>query len=630
MKNRIWREKAELYWCRNCNIPLLTPKCEICNEIGRRLNATPPIDVRPAFQEDIRRITEAILWEFKDENAVKTLIERDKVVLLNKIPHIDQADEIIIDGRVIGQIYFNPRIGVWRFKPVEEGSSRLIANSSGYWCTIKRRKIEKWERISLLEVINGEIPEESGRIIAIGTPEGKSIGVGEYEGNQIKVIKAWEPHSTHIIRVKSNIQKTIKANISAIENLEKRAVTFISEISRSYSKPICISFSGGKDSLATLILSIKAGVNGKMLFNDTGLELPETVSYVDEISNKLEVELIKADAGKAFWESLDIFGPPARDYRWCCKICKLIPILKTMKNEYPNGSLTLVGQRKYESLTRAKSQSIWKNKWLPDSINASPIMDWSALHVWLYIFWSRIDPNPLYQIGFDRLGCWLCPSCELAEFKLVKEVHPELWSEWENKLYEWAMKRGYSKDWVYMGLWRWIKIPGDQRKLAKEMKMEIEEVDSKRLPTRVIEVIGHSPCQGKYSIEAKLDVKINLDYVKDVLPIIGEVKYSKKLNILTVNMGGSNATLTSNGQVTIITEGEEKAEEYMTSILEAILRGMYCVKCNSCEYICPTQSIKIEDHPLINNEKCIKCGKCQSNCPIAEYMSKIMIWRIKQ
>ncbi|MEM2664432.1 MAG: hypothetical protein QXQ32_04490, partial [Candidatus Methanomethylicia archaeon] len=148
MKNRIWREKAEIYWCKNCNVPLITPKCEICGEIGRRLNATPPIDARPAFQEDIKRIIKAILREFKDEKAVKTLIERDKIVLLNKIPHIDQADEIIIDGRVIGQIYFNPKIGVWRFKPVEEGSARIIANTSGYWCIIKRRRIEKWDRIS--------------------------------------------------------------------------------------------------------------------------------------------------------------------------------------------------------------------------------------------------------------------------------------------------------------------------------------------------------------------------------------------------------------------------------------------------------------------------------------------------
>jgi len=630
LKNRIWRERAEIYWCRNCNIPLLTPKCGICGEIGREFRATPPMDIRPAFKGDIKRIREAIIREFKDENAVKTLIGEEKIILLNKIPHIDQADEIIIDGRVIGQVYFNPRIGEWRFKPVEEGSARLIANSVGYWCTIKRRRVEKWDRINLSEVISGEFPRKNGSIIAIGNPEGKSIGVGEYDGDKIKVIKAWNPHSIHIIKEKANMEKAIKANEDALKNLEKRAIAFIREVHKRYDMPICISFSGGKDSLATLAISLQSEMEGKILFNDTGLELPETIRYVEEISDKLGVELIKANAGRIFWESLDVFGPPARDYRWCCKTCKLIPILKTMKEEYPNGSLTLVGQRRYESLTRARSSDIWRNKWLPNSINASPIMNWSALHVWLYIFWRKMYVNPLYEIGFDRLGCWLCPSCELAEFKLVEEIHPEMWSEWRRKLNEWAMKRGYSREWVEMGLWRWIKIPGDQKKLAREMKVEIEEEDVKRFPTKIIEIAGHSPCQGKYSVEAKIDVNIPLKVVKDVLPILGEVKYSSKLDVLTLNMEKANVTITSKGQITVIAEGKVEAEEYMRNVLKAILRGMYCVKCGSCQYICPTKSIKIESHPIIDEAKCMKCGKCQENCPVSEYISKIMIWRISE
>ncbi|MCX8168770.1 MAG: phosphoadenosine phosphosulfate reductase family protein [Candidatus Methanomethylicia archaeon] len=630
MKNIVWREKAKIYWCRNCNTPLITPKCELCSEIGRSIRATPPMDVRPAFEEDIKKMKETIFNEFKDQKAVKTLIPEGKITLLNKIPHIDQADEVIIDGRIIGQIYFDPRSWKWRFKPVEEGATRLIIDSTGYWCIVKRSKVGKWDRVDRSEIVNGELPDENGRIIIIGNQEGKSIGVGEYCKEFIKVIKSWEPQSPHILKGKSNIYKAIEANLRAMENLERRAIAFIDKVYEKYRNPLCISFSGGKDSLATLQLLLNTGLNGKMLFNDTGLELPETVRYIEEISEELQIELIKAEAGRIFWEAFENLGPPARDYRWCCKTCKLIPILKTMKKEYPNGSLTLVGQRKFESLSRAKSQSIWKNKWLPDSINVSPIMDWSALHIWFYIFWRKIKPNPLYQIGFDRLGCWLCPSCELAEFKLVEKIHPEIWNEWKNKLLNWALKKGYDEKWVEMGFWRWIKLPGDQMRIAREMNIKIEHgKDIKRIPTRIIKISGFSPCQGKYSIELKLDVDLDLENLKSILTVIGSVKYSKKLNVITLNVDDVKSVINSRGQITILAKNEIESEEYLKNILKAILRGMYCVRCESCKYICSTKSITIHKYPIIDNLKCSKCGKCQVNCPLTEYIPKIMFMEVK-
>ncbi|MEM3615511.1 MAG: phosphoadenosine phosphosulfate reductase family protein [Candidatus Methanomethylicia archaeon] len=628
MSNNIWRERAEIYWCRSCNVPLITPKCEICNGIGKNITAAPPLDARPAFQEDRKRIVETIRMQYGEE-AIKILIPEDKMILLNKITHIDQAEEIIFDGRVIGQIYFDPRIDKWIYKPVEEGAARLILEEAGYWCIINKGRVKKWDRIGRGEIIRGEIPNEG--IVAIGNPNGKSIGVGEYNGKEIKVIKAWEPHSPHIINEKSDMGKTIKANENAIKRLERKSSAFIIETERKYGKPICISFSGGKDSLATLLISINSGIKGKMLFNDTGIELPETINYVEEISNKLNIELIKAEAGKIFWEALDVFGPPARDYRWCCKTCKLIPIMKTMKKEYPKGSLTIVGQRRYESFSRSKSPSIWKNRWLPDSINASPIMNWSALHIWLYIIWGKMDANPLYQMGFDRLGCWLCPSCEMAEFKLVEKIHPEIWGEWKNRLIHWAKVRGYDEKWVEMGFWRWIKLPGDQRRIAERINIIEYMKIEKRLPTKIIKISGHSPCQGKYSIEAKIDTKISIDNVKDVLPSISDmINVSKKLNTITLSTKRANSVINSNGQITVIAKNEEEAEEELNMILKAILRGMHCVKCGSCQNICPTKSIRIEDHPIINLKTCIKCGKCQINCPVTEYIGKIIMWRISE
>ena len=45
----------------------------------------------------------------------------------------------------------------------------------------------------------------------------------------------------------------------------------------------------------------------------------------------------------------------------------------------------------------------------------------------------------------------------------------------------------------------------------------------------------------------------------------------------------------------------------------------YCCSCRSCEKICPTNAIEMEDdlgisYPYVNEEKCINCGKCKSVC----------------
>jgi len=45
-----------------------------------------------------------------------------------------------------------------------------------------------------------------------------------------------------------------------------------------------------------------------MLFNDTGLELPETVENVMRVRDHYGLQLVEANAGDKFWEALPVFG----------------------------------------------------------------------------------------------------------------------------------------------------------------------------------------------------------------------------------------------------------------------------------------------------------------------------------
>ncbi len=72
-----------------------------------------------------------------------------------------------------------------------------------------------------------------------------------------------------------------------------------------------------------------------LLFVNTGLEFPETVSYVHGFARKHGLKLLEADAGESFWEQVDTFGPPAKDFRWCCKVCKLAPADRDDRAQLP-------------------------------------------------------------------------------------------------------------------------------------------------------------------------------------------------------------------------------------------------------------------------------------------------------
>ncbi|MCS7386035.1 MAG: phosphoadenosine phosphosulfate reductase family protein [archaeon GB-1867-005] len=626
-----WTIKADLRWCKNCNIPLLSPKCDLCGEVGGRIHASPPLDVRPAFEKDLQKIRKSIAEEFDDWKLAYMLIPKRKVALLNKVTYIDQADEVIVDGWTIGHCFYDPLKNKWRFKPVAEGCARIINLERGYWAQLKTHKVKLWEKIPISNVLRGNIPPQEEKFTAIASRTGSAIGVAVREGDYLKVIKVWKPQKTHIIEVNSTIKDTIKGNRNHIAHLERRAIAFIKEVSKKIGKPVIVSFSGGKDSLATLLLTLEAIGETPIMFNDTGIEMPETVSYVKEVAEYYGLKLIEASAHNAFWNSFEVYGPPARDYRWCCKICKLIPIATIMKNHFPEGSLNLVGQRKYESLARSKSPQVWKNKWMPRIIGASPIIDWTALHVWLYLIWKNAKVNPLYYMGFDRIGCWLCPSCELAEFKLVEEIHPSLWLKWERKLSSWAKLKGFPEEWVKYGFWRWQRIPGDQMKLASKvgLKINLQEYRVHRAPAKIVKIKGFEPCAGSYTIEGILDTSIDIIKVKNIAPVIGEVKASTNLGAISIKSEIGELVISTTGRIAATSTDEISAEKLFSEALKVISRSMYCTLCGSCINICRAQAISLNNPPKVDFKKCNRCGRCQEACPASSYIGKLLADQFK-
>jgi len=586
---RIWPKTAKIYWDPWRNIPVIRPRQEEV-DLYYVLRLSEPGDARPAFQGDLMKLREAIVYEYGSDRVYMELFGTG-LPLLNKVPHWDLMYEIVSGGNVLGQLYYDPFRERWRFRLTYSGA--YIASEKGLV-----DKVTVDGPIYVGRELKS-VPSTSMRQLIITDRRGVIRGLGEIYGDELIIVKTFHDRTLPVEASgkPASLSDVLKYNEEGLEALTERSISFLTRLRRKYNLPVSVSYSGGKDSLVALDLAYKAFGEVEMVFNDTGLELPDTLRNVEEIAEKYNLKLHVASAGDIFWRAVKVFGPPGKDYRWCCKVAKLVPIARLTRALYPNGALNIVGQRAFESLDRAKSPRVWRNKWIPHLVSTSPIQDWSQLEGWLYIFKHGLPYNKLYEKGFDRLGCFLCPSSALAEFKDVEREYPELWSKWREILEEWRRKLEQPPEWVKLGLWRWLTPASAKKRIAKHVENYSIDWRNEYLKRLLGSSINLAPIEVERS-SSGLRIVFNREVLSD------EVRDVVRANMLglgySVTTGGdtvissSNTTITISGPVVTVEPftSDENLED-LVDLFKVIYRSYGCVKCGSCILWTPPGSAKL-------------------------------------
>jgi len=157
-----------------------------------------------------------------------------------------------------------------------------------------------------------------------------------------------------------------------------------------------VAYSGGKDSTVILDLIRRSGVPYDAHYNLTTVDPPELVQFVKE---QPEVQIHHPK--KSMWSLIIANGmPPTRMARYCCS---------SLKERGGDGRNVVTGIRWAESVRRAKRGMF--ETCLKDGSKhlLHPIIDWSDGDVWAYIRERGLPYCSLYDEGFKRLGCILCP-----------------------------------------------------------------------------------------------------------------------------------------------------------------------------------------------------------------------------
>jgi len=174
-----------------------------------------------------------------------------------------------------------------------------------------------------------------------------------------------------------------------------------------------VAFSGGKDSCVIKSLCDEAGVKYEAIYRVTGIDPPPLIKFIRE--HHADVRWERPEKG-TFLTQLRVKGfPLGFGRRWCCSV---------LKHPKQVDKTTILGVRAEESERRAREWQEVVGEAPPEKL--LPIFTWSDDDVWHYIRDHGLPYCCLYDEGWGRLGCLLCPLAPQKNRKREAERFPSV------------------------------------------------------------------------------------------------------------------------------------------------------------------------------------------------------------
>ncbi len=196
-----------------------------------------------------------------------------------------------------------------------------------------------------------------------------------------------------------------------------------------------VAFSGGKDSEIVLYLCLQVTPNVPVVFNNTGVEYPETVRFIAALERQWALNLIVTHPEKSFWDCIEEYGFPKQSKRRgkanrgarCCYWLKEKPMLLAIRENAWLGYFT--GETAIESQQRmfwARDRGTCLHLKKEGVCKIKPILWWTEDEVWQFIGDNNLPINGAYERGARRVGCMPCTAYRDWESQLLK-TNPKLY-----------------------------------------------------------------------------------------------------------------------------------------------------------------------------------------------------------
>jgi len=176
-----------------------------------------------------------------------------------------------------------------------------------------------------------------------------------------------------------------------------------------------LAFSGGKDSVVLYDLAVKSGVKFDAHYCVSPIDPPQIYKFIKEHYPDVAWDY----HARGFWQTVVKKGLPMRQARWCCQI---------IKEAGGEDRVVLLGNRRDEGTIRRHQKCFEKGR-KHNKFFVRPILGFNAGEVWEYIRDNNLPYCELYDMGFKRLGCILCPFSR--EIKREMHYFPKVVKLWQ-------------------------------------------------------------------------------------------------------------------------------------------------------------------------------------------------------
>lgn len=191
-----------------------------------------------------------------------------------------------------------------------------------------------------------------------------------------------------------------------------------------------VGFSGGKDSITAEALCRMAGVKYQAFYSCTRIDPPEVTRFIRQHYPDVTWLYPKITMLSGIIKN----GPPLRGMRWCCDHLKKAP-----SHNHPLKH-RVMGIRAEESVRRASRPRIAT---FFGQTTYKPIFQWPEWVVWEFIEAYNLPYPSLYDEGFHRIGCVICPyimglrpgAIRLREMGVAR--WPGIWKAYEHAVKRW-------------------------------------------------------------------------------------------------------------------------------------------------------------------------------------------------
>ena len=423
----------------------------------------------------------------------------------------------------------------------------------------------------------------------------------------------------------------IDTNKEHLGELVREACDFIIKASKGYPEEnLVVSFSGGKDSTVTADLAVRALSNPYLvhIFGDTTLEFPSTIEYGKRFreNHPLAIFKVARNYEQDFYDVANVIGPPARTMRWCCSMFKTGPISRAFRGLFGDEPiLTFYGIRKNESVSRSKYNRIEDSA---ESVKiqrqkvASPIFYWNDCDVWLYILSEGIDFNDAYRLGYERVGCWMCPNNNPRAQFLSQIYMPQQSEKWHSFLVDFARRIGKPDPEAYVDTGKWkARQGGNGVAAAKTIQVEashcatddnamifsLERPYSDEFVGLMTPIGDYAPGLGRSLLHESVIVDHRTrEPLIAVMPFTQPgYEYAAKVRILKTS----------------------ESDSLLRMAKYQVVKYNACRKCLKCEALCRFNAITVNESGYhIDPTKCMHCHQCvtdkylEGGCLMRKYL----------